>query len=916
MSLSTNEPPLGVSLSPTKPPQKPPRKESAPLTASPKKSAPNSPLAPRRNTVVAPPSGSKTNLLGPMTSSGSSIVVSKNPFSLSSERLNKVHPIDLAIEPYHDDLRDPRMKKKRSESICVVASSSSFEDESPISALPRSNSEPFFHSWDICPVFDLPPDLNRDVPPVTERKPSTESFFSPEEESIEGKEEVGDVTYTTAAGSQHKVVFSATPDALMRLLIQPSDLVRDSEFVDTFVITHGYFIDAGTFVDEMIYKFFHMEEELGLDKPQQSKAIGFLFYLEDEENDKKKEASQLRIINVLKRWLRFNVQSLEKEPHIKVQFERFVSDLIVGEGAISKWSEALTRALQREKEPVAAQKVDSKKPAKKKEKKSFIDFNPVAIAQQLTLMEFDRFKKINTRELLFKHFQDPNTSPALHDCIQYFNKLSMWVSSEIVSTPNIRQRGSLLSRFIEFAQALRKLNNFNSLMSVMSALQHSAITRLKQTWKLISPKHLQIYEQLCDLASLDGNHGAYRLAIQRASPPYIPYQGLYLKDLTFIEEKPTVMDNDHINFGKLNHLAKIVSSVQHAQEVPYKNLNTDPSIQALLEDLTVLDEATIYQLSRSIEARQTSAMPDALVVATMKKERDDRKKLRSKSKDDKDKQRNKSQKSKRSLEDIDDLVVTSNPLSPVASPPLSPRGENTRRTPQQLLLQMQLAERLAQSTTPRTLVARSNSVTNFKLKPFSTPTAQPPQQPTTALPTISITSSSPHQSPASNITKERKGSDDGDACAEPEKRRSRKSRELQAKLEEQIAINKNLEAQIEALQQSRAAMGENNLLKKEIIDLKEQLQKKEGEIRELKSKPNHASPKAGPPKTAAATRREAAEMKELKEKLSIESKMRFLIYEELKNIKKGLDTAATVPQCVAASASLEKMMQFFPLDSL
>ena len=118
---------------------------------------------------------------------------------------------------------------------------------------------------------------------------------------------------------------------------------------------------------------------------------------------------------------------------------------------------------------------------------------------------------------------------------------------------------------------------------------------------------------------------------------------------------------------------------------------------------------------------------------------------------------------------------------------------------------------------------------------------------------------------------------------EPEKRRSRKSKELQAKLDEQITINKNLEAQIEALQQSRAAMGENNLLKKEIIDLKEQLQKKEAEvtfirdheieteltrrqfqIRELKTRsPGPSGPKAGP-KTAASSRREAAELKELK----------------------------------------------------
>ena len=68
----------------------------------------------------------------------------------------------------------------------------------------------------------------------------------------------------------------------------------------------------------------------------------------------------------------------------------------------------------KEKEAATPQKVDNKKnQTKKKEKKSFIDFNPVAVAQQLTLMEYERFKKVNTSELLFKRFQDPSTSPGM-----------------------------------------------------------------------------------------------------------------------------------------------------------------------------------------------------------------------------------------------------------------------------------------------------------------------------------------------------------------------------------------------------------------------------------------------------------------------------------------------------------------------
>ena len=59
-------------------------------------------------------------------------------------------------------------------------------------------------------------------------------------------------------------------------------------------------------------------------------------------------------------------------------------------------------------------------------------------------------------------------------------------------------------------------------------------------------------EKLQSLISSDGRFRNLRDSLHRTDPPCIPYLGMYLSDLTFIEEgTPNFTDNGLLNFAKM-----------------------------------------------------------------------------------------------------------------------------------------------------------------------------------------------------------------------------------------------------------------------------------------------------------------------------------------------------------------------------
>src|SRR5690606_27772287 len=66
------------------------------------------------------------------------------------------------------------------------------------------------------------------------------------------------------------------------------------------------------------------------------------------------------------------------------------------------------------------------------------------------------------------------------------------------------------------------------------------------------------------------NYKEYRNILEFVSPPCIPIQEVILRDLTFIEENPNLLENNWINFEKMKLLGKTLKLVKKFQSKQYE----------------------------------------------------------------------------------------------------------------------------------------------------------------------------------------------------------------------------------------------------------------------------------------------------------------------------------------------------------
>ncbi|KAH0615396.1 hypothetical protein JD844_004588 [Phrynosoma platyrhinos] len=108
------------------------------------------------------------------------------------------------------------------------------------------------------------------------------------------------------------------------------------------------------------------------------------------------------------------------------------------------------------------------------------DFHSHEIAEQLTLLDAELFYKIEIPEvLLWAKEQNEEKSPNLTQFTEHFNNMSYWVRSIIMQQEKAQDRERLLLKFIKIMKHLRKLNNFNSYLAILSALDSAPIRRLE-----------------------------------------------------------------------------------------------------------------------------------------------------------------------------------------------------------------------------------------------------------------------------------------------------------------------------------------------------------------------------------------------------------------------------------------------------
>jgi len=110
-----------------------------------------------------------------------------------------------------------------------------------------------------------------------------------------------------------------------------------------------------------------------------------------------------------------------------------------------------------------------------------------AIAEQLTLIEWEIFCKIHDSEFHHSNWKNDSTKKfAKNVCamVDRFNVVSYWVATEIVMQTDLKMRVSLLKKFSQIAECMRDLGNFNGLMEIIGGLNSMSVQRLKATWEV------------------------------------------------------------------------------------------------------------------------------------------------------------------------------------------------------------------------------------------------------------------------------------------------------------------------------------------------------------------------------------------------------------------------------------------------
>ena len=240
---------------------------------------------------------------------------------------------------------------------------------------------------------------------------------------------------------------------------------------------------------------------------------------------------------------------------------------------------------------------------------SIIKFKSKEIAEQLTLIEYEYFKAIKSQEFIDQvHTKAPKigskptkeettdtstsatpTAPisAIKIMIDHFNDVSHWTEETVLKEEKCKNRAKIFEKFIRIAKELKELNNFETLVAIISALQSPALVRLAHTRAEVNPKELKVLEELQQFMKPENNYKDYRQALATLNPPCIVYLGVLIRDLIYLEDSgASELQRGHINFRKKINVWNILELIQRFQSKAYTNIAFIPPLYDKLSKLS------------------------------------------------------------------------------------------------------------------------------------------------------------------------------------------------------------------------------------------------------------------------------------------------------------------------------------------
>ncbi|XP_036888045.1 ras-specific guanine nucleotide-releasing factor 2 isoform X2 [Sturnira hondurensis] len=318
-----------------------------------------------------------------------------------------------------------------------------------------------------------------------------------------------------------------------------------------------------------------------------------------------------RVLNVLRHWVSKHAQDFELNNELKMNVLNLLEEVLRDPDLLPQERKAtanILRALsQDDQDDIHLKLEDIIQLADYPKAECFETLSAMELAEQITLLDHIIFRSIPYEEFLGQGWMKPDKNertPYIMKTSQHFNDMSNLVASQIMNYADVSSRANAIEKWVAVADICRCLHNYNGVLEITSALNRSAIYRLKKTWAKVSKQTKALMDKLQKTVSSEGRFKNLRESLKNCNPPAVPYLGMYLTDLAFIEEgTPNFTEEGLVNFSKMRMISHIVREIRQFQQTSYRIEHQPKVTQYLLDKALIIDEDTLYELSLKIEPR-------------------------------------------------------------------------------------------------------------------------------------------------------------------------------------------------------------------------------------------------------------------------------------------------------------------------
>lgn len=352
----------------------------------------------------------------------------------------------------------------------------------------------------------------------------------------------------------------------------------DTNFIKTFLMTYKSFTTLDELFDLLVKRFYI--------KPPEGLSPSEL----EEWRRLKQHIIQTRVLNTIKTMITDD-DFLEKEDmYILDRMKEFLlrldetSQKTMATHLLTLIERARTGGLKKTITPNLVSPPTSIMP-KTNKKLKLPDIEPLELARQLTIMESHLYQKIRPMECLQRaREQKTEHHDNIARVIQTSNRIANWVADTVLSHEDSRKRATVIKQFILVADRCRNLHNYSSMVAIVSGLNSPPIRRLKRSWEQVNSRHLTQLNN-CEMTIDSGkNFNNYRSTLAKVAPPCVPFIGVFLTTLTFIQDgaKDTLPAN-LVNFRKRQKASEVIQDIQRWQTIPH-HFHPLASVQGYLEE--------------------------------------------------------------------------------------------------------------------------------------------------------------------------------------------------------------------------------------------------------------------------------------------------------------------------------------------